>query len=934
MLARSWRFVLPAISLIMASGIAGVWFFQKRAVLALKPDDSKQDLLPTGKRITPFATRGAHLETLNPNLPKFPNYLAGQAMSTALDPTGKTLLILTSGFNRVKDDKNQNIADASNEYVFVYDMSAALPRKKQVLQVPNTFAGIAFAPDGQRFYVPGGQDDNLHFYKKNGEGVWSQDGEAVKLGHTMGGLGLVPKKDGLASAGVAVTGDGKFGAVANLYNDSLTIVDLGKRTVMAEVDLRPGKSDPMKVGVAGGEYPFWVAAKGTDTVYVSSLRDREVVEVKLGDGAKVTWRIAMRGNPNKMVLNRNQTRLFVAADNSDTVSVVDTTSRKILEEIPTAGPDWLFKNVKRYTGSAPNDLALSQDEKTLYVTNGGSNSVAVIQLGEHSEVVGLIPTGWSPNSVSVGSDNRHLYVVDGKSVPGPNPGLHLGTKASETKPGMAVQLTGQNQYVYQLEKADFLTLPVPGNEELEHLTRMVGANNDYEMQPNVRDEKMMAELRKRIKHVIYIIKENRTYDQILGDLPRGNGDKSLAEFGAPITPNFHRIATDFVDLDNFYNSGEVSGDGWPWSTSGRESDFGVKANAVNYAGRGLQYEFEGTNRDINVGLATLKERKEANAATPDDPDLLPGTANVAEPDGPQGSVQGKGYIWDAVLRKGLTFREYGAMSDVAAAAPREAYPFRAKVKMQRPANPELYQFGDHYYRGFDPGYPDFYREAEWEREFAEFEANGKLPSFELLQLCTDHMGDFKDAISGVNTPERQQADNDYAVGRVIERLAKSRYAADTLVFVIEDDAQDGPDHVDAHRSTAYVVGPYVKQRAVVSNYYTTVSMLRTMEDVLGLEHLNLNTATTRPMTDVFDLKQKTWSFQARPSAALADTQLPLSAEARRMALAGPPVKIAHPAKYWAEKTKEFDFSEEDKIDAVAFNRIVWEGLMKTPYPVR
>jgi hypothetical protein len=463
---------------------------------------------------------------------------------------------------------------------------------------------------------------------------------------------------------------------------------------------------------------------------------------------------------------------------------------------------------------------------------------------------------------------------------------------------------------------------------------MVGANNDFAMRVNPQDAQTMAELHKRIKHVIYIIKENRTYDQILGDLPRGNGDKTLTEFGERITPNFHRIASEFVDLDNFYNSGEVSGDGWPWSTSGRESDFGVKANAVNYAGRGLQYEFEGTNRDINIGLATLKERREANPKMPDDPDLLPGTANVAEPDGPEGAKQGKGYLWDAVLRAGLTFREYGAMSDMAADAPREPYPFRAKVKMQRPSNPELYKFGDHYFRGFDPGYPDFYREAEWEREFDGYVSDGKLPAFELVQLCTDHMGDFDTAISGVNTPERQQADNDYGVGRLIERVAKSRYAADTLIFVIEDDSQDGPDHVDAHRTTAYVAGPYVKHGAVISNYYTTVSMVRTMEDVLGLEHLNLNTATTRPMTDVFDLHQKEWGFEAKPSAVLADTKLPLSESARRMALAAPPVKIAHAAGYWAAKTKGFDFREEDRVDAEAFNRIIWEGLMKSPYPAR
>jgi YVTN family beta-propeller protein len=882
-------------------------------------------VLPTGKRITPLAARGSHFETLNPELPDFPHYLAGQAMSTVVDPAGKTLLILTTGFNRIKDQKDKQIENASNEYVFVYDISAALPRKKQVLKVPNTFAGIAFAPDGEHFYVAGGKDDNLHIFRKDAGGVWSEDGAPVKLGHT-GGLGLVPGKEPLASAGVAITSDGKFAAVANLYNDSLTLVDLGKRMVAAEMELRPGN------GVAGGEYPFWVVAKGNDEVYVSSLRDREVIEVKIGHKPAVTKRIHMHGNPNKMILNCDQSKLYVAADNSDTVTVIDTKRNAIVQEVPTTAPDWLLKSVKGYTGSAPNSLALSHDEKTLYVTNGGSNSVAVIQLGKNPKVSGLIPTGWSPNAVSVSRDDRRLYIVNGKSVPGPNPGLHLKSKDSETKPGMGVQLSGTNQYIYQLEKAGFLTVPVPSAGELEHLTRVVGANNDFAMIANAQDERMMSELRKRIKHVIYIIKENRTYDQILGDLPRGNGDKTLTEFGERITPNFHRMAQDFVDLDNFYNSGEVSGDGWPWSTSGRESDFGVKANAVNYAGRGLQYEFEGTNRDINIGLKTLKERREANPAMPDDADLLPGTANVAEPDGPAGAKAGKGYIWDAVLRAGLTFREYGAMSDMAADVPREPYPFKAKIKMQRPSNPELYQFGDLYYRGFDPGYPDFYREAEWEREFGDYVLKGNLPSFELVQLCTDHMGNFDSAISEVNTPERQQADNDYAVAKLIERVSKSRYASDTLIFVIEDDSQDGPDHVDAHRTTAYVVGAYVKHGAVVSNYYTTVSMIRTMEDVLGLEHLNLNTATTRPMTDVFDLNRKEWLFEARPSAVLAGTKLPLSANARRMALAAPEVKIAHPASYWAEKTKGFDFREADRVDARLFNRIIWEGLMSSPYP--
>ena len=247
------------------------------------PTTTNRHLLPTGKRITPLATRGAHFETLNPELPEFPHYLSGQAMSTAVDRSGQTLLILTSGFNRIKDKDDKTIAEASTEYVFVFDISSATARKTQVLTVPNTFAGIAFAPGGEHFYVAGGKDDDLHLFRKDSSDRWQEDGEPIKLGHSQGGLGLVPGKEPLASAGVAVTGDGKFAAVANLYNDSVTVVDLNARLVAAEIELRPGKSNPSQSGVPGGEYPFWVVAKGDDTFYASSLRDREIVELKIGN---------------------------------------------------------------------------------------------------------------------------------------------------------------------------------------------------------------------------------------------------------------------------------------------------------------------------------------------------------------------------------------------------------------------------------------------------------------------------------------------------------------------------------------------------------------------------------------------------------------------------------------------------------------------------
>jgi DNA-binding beta-propeller fold protein YncE len=816
----------------------------------------------------------------------------------------------------------------------VYDISHAEPQRVQVVKVPDTFAGIAFAPDGKRLYVSGGKDDNVHIFSLDSNHHWSEDGEPIGLGHSSG-LGLQIGKEPLAAGGLAVTQNGEALVIANVYNDSVSVIDLHRRRVSAELDLRPGKIDASRAGVPGGEYPFWVVIKGSTTAYVSSVRDREIVVVGLTRRPAVLNRIKIGGNPNKMLLNRDQSRLFVTADNSDTVTVIDTRTDRILESISTVAPAAAAGNLRTYTGGAPNSLALSPDERTLYVTNGGSNSVAVIRLGRagaKSAVRGLLPTGWYPNSISVSGDGKMLYIVNGKSVPGPNSKLHVKVKTSDPHPGPAVSVNSRNEYILQMEKAGFLSMPVPQQETLDRLTRIVVANNSFDVHNTPRDEMVMRELRKRIKHVIYIIKENRTYDQILGDLDRGNGDPSLTEFGERITPNFHNIARQFVDLDNFYNSGEVSGDGWPWSTSARESDFGEKAVVLEYANRGTNYEYEGLNRDINVGLNTLAQRKTANPKTPSDPDLLPGATNVAEPDGPEGSPRGKGYIWDAVLRAGLTFREYGCMSDTTLEAPREPYPFKARVVVSRPANAELYKYGDPYFRGFDPGYPDFYREAEWEREFNDYVAHNNLPAFEIVQLPVDHMGEFDSAISGVNTPELQQADNDYATARLIARVAHSPYKDNTLIFSIEDDSQDGPDHVDAHRTTAYVAGPYVKHGVVVSSYYTTVNMVRTIEDVLGLEHLNLNTATERPMTDVFDLNQKEWSFDAVPSTVLTKTKLPIADSARNAAQLAGPVKLAHNAAYWAAKTAKFDFRGEDRVDADAFNRIIWEGLMSGPYP--
>jgi hypothetical protein len=319
-------------------------------------------------------------------------------------------------------------------------------------------------------------------------------------------------------------------------------------------------------------------------------------------------------------------------------------------------------------------------------------------------------------------------------------------------------------------------------------------------------------------------------------------------------------------------------------------------------------------------------------------------------DSPDG-VEGAGYLWDGALRAGLSIRNYGVFADELASArpPYSAlapYGYDPYVAFQNgvPApvvasHPSLNAYTDPFFMSYDQGFPDLYRYREWAREFDGYVAKGNLPNFEIVRLSHDHMGHFYVADLGVNTPETQSADNDYSVALLVEKISKSRYAGSTLIFVLEDDAQDGGDHVDAHRSTAYVVGPYVKQGAVVSTHYATVNMIRTMEDILGLEHQNLHDAGVPPMVDVFDLEQSTWSFKAVPSAYLLGTQLSLSqfasADVLTSVLArGPLPKPTHDAAWWGEKTSGMDFRHADSVDPVAFNRILWQGLKgNVPYPV-
>ena len=904
-----------------------------------------QVVLPTGATITPNAAPGSVFEPLKVDLPDYTNYSPDSAETTAISPDGKTLLILTSGYNLNLDANGNFQPQDSSEYVFVYDISSpSLPVKRQVVLVTNAFGGLVWSRDGSRFYVAGGQDDNVHTYAQQ-NGQWIEVGSPINLGHK-GDLMNTQTFVGPTAAGVGITADGKTVVVANYETDSVTVVDVVKGTVITEFDLRPGRINPTQSGVPGGEFPVGVAIKGNNTVYVSSARDREIDVLNLVGGVlMLTKRIPVDGNPGKMILNKAQSQLFVTANNSDALIIVDTAANVVVSQVNTTAPSDLFLEAKSVPkGSNPNSVTLSPDEKTAFVTNGGTNDVAVISLIGKPRVMGLIPTGWQPNSVSVSPDNSTLYAVNGKSVQTPNPlncrFINAGGNYGSACKSVQAQNGSGNQYAWQNMKASLLTLPVPEEDDLEELTDVVARNNGFNLHLSEQETATMEFLKHHIEHVIYIVKENRTFDQVLGDLTNGaNADPTLTQFPSFVTPNFHNFANNFVTFDNFYDSGVVSMDGWQWSTAARALDLNEKSVVINYGKGGANYDSEGTARNINVARVGVAARRAWQPLYPNDPDLLPGTANEVAADGPDGE-QGLGYLWDAVIRAKLSVRNYGFFLDLGAVQgldPTLTDPCSKNppIQVAFPAHTSLLDRTDFCFRGFDQSFPDFFRFQEWQREFDQQAKTNTFPNLTLLRLNHDHFGSFGSASFGVNTPELQIADNDYSVGLVAEKIAHSPYASDTLIFVIEDDPQDGADHVSGDRSVAFVIGPYVKHRAVVSDHYSTVSMLRTIEDVLGLGTLGVHDAGVPPMANAFDITKSDWTYSAVPAPILLTSTLPIMAKqivANGHALDSLP-HPTHDAAWWEAKTRGFDFSVEDRIDSAKFNRILWEGLMgDKPYP--
>lgn len=956
------------------------------------------NLLPDGFYITPTAAPGSIFQGLPTGLRPDGSANADGAVNTALSPDGTALLILTTGYNTNFNTQGPDgtpivwaaldpltgqpstTTTPNAEWVFVYDVRGTKPVKKQQINIPNTYHGLIWDPSGARFYVAGGIDDRVEIFKNantgaSADGNYVPDAPFVLLNHNQpadvpvqeyptGGLfSTTPINSNpvaqdmfipfsALAAGLAISPDGTTLYVANYQNDSLSIIDTSTRAISNEIHFFvPGQT------TAVGEMPYWPvvlsnAQGGPLKTYVSSQRDGQVLSVSTSGSYKL---INVGGEPNRMVLSADQLRLYVANGDLDEIEVIDTTKDVVASRISVARPGYNYK------GSSPNSLALSPDGRTLYATLGGENAVAVINVATQT-LLGRIPTGWYPSSVTVSSDGTKLYVVNMKSDPGPNLEYRVDC------PGNGIPLqyshllcpppnpTSRNEYILALLKAGFLTIPVPDANTLTYLSALVDANNGFN---NPKSDPMMAFLHSHIKHVIYIQKENRTYDQVLGDLPQGNGDPSRVQFPQPISPNHHQLATQFALLDNYYDAGDVSGDGWNWDMQGHANDVTVKNVLVGYGNANYNIPFDWNGNPRNIGIAL----PDTTTGTPSpstvrittlfDPtggsSIEPGSKDITADEGADDLNPNAlgGYIWDTAMRAGKTVRHYGLYADENYYAdPSAGYPFylpivrdafAQKAVQAVPVRKSLLDKTDIYCRGWDLNTPDQYRFEEWNREFIAYVTKGDLPDFEVVDFMNDHFGNFSTNVASLENPLAQMASNDYAVGQLVQAVTNSPYWKDTAIFVVEDDAQNGPDHVDAHRSTVFVISPYTKSGSVVHTMYNSTNVVRTIEDILGVNYLGLNDANAVPMSDVFITEPNLQPYTAIIPGILCEppvdpTLVPEcnNPGVRKTAA----VKPLHDGAWWAQATRGFNFSHADMIDSERFNRILWRGIMgdDKPYP--
>ncbi len=744
-------------------------------------------------------------------------------LNSVLSPDGRSLLVSNDGAGI---QSLQVVATATNRVLQTIPYT-----------VPNgVFVGLAYSPDGAHAYASSGGSDVVHTFDVLANGTLSSAGD-ISIGATTAN----PYPTGLS-----ISPDGSTLYVANNLANNVSVVSTKTKTVTGTIAI--------------GGYPYTtLVSRDGKTVYATNWGD-STVSVINASSKKVTATIPVGKHPNTMVFGPKGT-LFVADANSDAISVIDTDTNKTVRTISVS----LFKNAP--LSSSPEGLTVDKDNQYLYVVNAGNNDVVVVALkGSNGpeKVLGQIPTAWYPTSVTIGKDgNLRVTNAKGRGA-GPNDKKYSPNPTRKKAP-IIDGITGYNdgycnctfdQYSGSMIVGTLSTIPAPGKGLLELYSDQV-KRNDHVGDTSVlqRDAGNPIPLPggvSPIKHVIYIVKENRTYDQVFGDLPVGNGDPALTLFPKDNTPNLHALAQKFGTFDNFYADAEVSADGHNWINSANASDYNEKMWPQDYSpgvGRNRDYDFEGgSNINLSAG----------------------------------------GYLWDSSAQAHITYRDYGefivdkfgaknvkiipagqacpgaiAHSYSGVTIPKGDVLCFPSETVNPKSTPNLVGHFDQQFRTFDTRYRESDRVAEWGREYKQFTANNDMPQLEILRLPNDHTSG---TTPGRLTPQAAVAENDLAVGQVVDIVSHSKYWANTAIVITEDDSQNGPDHVDAHRTEALVVSPYT-QRAkpfVDHTLYDTAAMVRTIELVLGLRPLSQYDNAATPMWRDFHKNADTTAFKALP----------------------------------------------------------------------
>jgi YVTN family beta-propeller protein len=747
-----------------------------------------------------------------------------------LDPAGKITDLGSLPMAMVPSPDNSSFVVLLNGYrengIQVVNRATGLVT--QTITQRAAFIGLTFSPDGKHLYASGGNDDAIYVYD------WI-DGKASIADPIVLNAKKKQSQDGRKyPAGIAISPDGATLYVAENLGDSLAVVDIATGSV--------------KQRLATERYPYGVAVAPNGAVYVSNWGGSTVSMFKPSNGKlEPVARIPVGRHPSSMILTKDGSRLFAASGGSDLVSVVDTRAMKRIAEISVAIPGGTGE------GSTPNALALSPDETRLYVAEGDNNAVSIVNLSSNA-VVGRIPAGWYPASVIATRDS--LFVLNAKGR-GTKPNPHGPVRRHGPRYERAQHTLGQLN-------GTLMSMSLPqSTAELAQLSARVARANWWSARPAFTGYPP-------IEHVIYIIKENRTYDQVFGDLTQADGDTSLLFFPREVAPNHHALAERFGIFDRFFVNAEVSADGHNWSTAAYVTDYGEKTISQNYSDRGRTYDYEGTNRD---------------SLTDDD---------VAEP--------AAGYLWNLAEKSGITFRNYGEF--VIEIGPRSS-------RIYRGAKPYLVSRTNEQYPTFDMDISDQRRADVWLADFRQFERDGRMPQLHIMRLTSDHTSG---ASAGKPTPRAYFADNDLALGRIIEALSKSQFWRSTVVFVLEDDAQDGSDHVDSHRSPMLVISPWTKG-GVFHRFANTSDVIATIEEILKLGTMSQFDHFGRPLREIWASKPN-----LTPYAKLTPSV---------------PLDEMNPSRgYLAEESKKLALQKEDMADEDLFNRILWRAIKgeSKPWP--